>query len=38
VLATGGDLDALTEPLPDEFHTWVRRVAGELTATKVTEE
>ncbi|MEV4641665.1 RNA ligase [Actinoplanes sp. NPDC049548] len=33
VLASGGDLDALTEPLPDEFHAWVRRVAGELVAT-----
>jgi RNA ligase len=33
VLATGGDLDALTAPLPDEFHPWVRGVAQELTAT-----
>ncbi|WP_275980072.1 RNA ligase [Couchioplanes caeruleus] len=33
VLATGGELDALTEPLPDEFHAWVLGVAGELTAS-----
>ncbi|MEV4707216.1 2'-5' RNA ligase [Actinoplanes sp. NPDC049316] len=33
VLACGGDLDALTEPLPDEFHAWVRGVAIELTAS-----
>ncbi|BAL92432.1 putative RNA ligase [Actinoplanes missouriensis 431] len=33
ILAAGGDLDALTAPLPDEFHTWVRGVAAELTAT-----
>ena len=32
VLVNGSDLDALTEPLPDEFHVWVRGVAGELTA------
>ena len=32
VLVTGGDLDELTEPLPDEFHAWVRGVAAELTA------
>jgi RNA ligase len=32
VLVAGGDLDALTEPLPDEFHAWVRGVAAELTA------
>ncbi|WP_067507836.1 RNA ligase [Actinoplanes sp. TFC3] len=32
VLVAGGDLDALTEPLPDEFHAWVRKVAGELIA------
>jgi RNA ligase len=32
VLVSGGDLDALTEPLPDEFHAWVRGVAAELTA------
>jgi RNA ligase len=31
VLVSGGDLDALTEPLPDEFHAWVRAVATELT-------
>ncbi|WP_433369670.1 RNA ligase [Actinoplanes sp. CA-142083] len=33
VMANGGDLDALTAPLPDEFHPWVRGVAAELTAT-----
>ncbi|WP_199511681.1 RNA ligase [Nucisporomicrobium flavum] len=33
VLATGGDLDALTEPLPDEFHAWVLGVAGDLVAS-----
>ena len=32
VLVAGGDLDALTEPLPDEFHAWVRGVATELVA------
>ncbi|MEU7901762.1 RNA ligase [Actinoplanes sp. NPDC049118] len=32
VLVSGGDLDALTEPLPDEFHAWVRGVAAGLTA------
>ncbi|RZU49951.1 RNA ligase [Krasilnikovia cinnamomea] len=32
VLAAGDDLEALTEPLPDEFHAWVRKVAAELTA------
>ncbi|MET0422742.1 MAG: 2'-5' RNA ligase, partial [Actinoplanes sp.] len=32
ILVVGGDLDALTEPLPDEFHPWVRGVAAELTA------
>ena len=32
VMVAGGDLDALTEPLPDEFHAWVRGVAAELTA------
>jgi RNA ligase len=32
VLVAGGDLDALTAPLPDEFHAWVRRVATELAA------
>lgn len=32
VLANGGDLDALTEPLPDEFHVWVRGIAEGLTA------
>jgi RNA ligase len=30
VLVSGGDLDALTEPLPDEFHAWVTAVATEL--------
>jgi RNA ligase len=33
VLANGGDLDALTAPLPDEFHAWVRGVAADLHAT-----
>ena len=33
VMVAGGDLAALTEPLPDEFHAWVRGVAAELTAT-----
>jgi len=33
VLANGGDLDALIAPLPDEFHTWVRGIAADLTAT-----
>jgi RNA ligase len=32
ILATGGDLETLTEPLPDEFHAWVQGVAAELTA------
>lgn len=32
VMVSGGDLDALTAPLPDEFHGWVRGVAAELTA------
>ncbi|BCJ42648.1 hypothetical protein GCM10010168_06100 [Actinoplanes ianthinogenes] len=32
ILVTGGDLDALLEPLPDEFHTWARGVAAGLTA------
>ena len=31
VLVTGGDLDELTEPLPDEFHAWVKGVVTELT-------
>ncbi len=31
VLVSGGDLAALTEPLPDEFHAWVTAVATELT-------
>jgi RNA ligase len=33
VMVNGGDLDALTEPLPDELHPWVRGVAAGLTAT-----
>jgi len=33
VLVSGGDLDALVEPLPDEFHAWVTAVAGELTGS-----
>ncbi|WP_305789534.1 RNA ligase [Symbioplanes lichenis] len=33
VLVSGGDLDALTAPLPDEFHAWVRTVATELTGS-----
>jgi RNA ligase len=33
ILANGGDLDALIEPLPDEFHVWVRNVAAGLHAT-----
>ncbi|GIF10634.1 RNA ligase [Actinoplanes teichomyceticus] len=32
LLAHGGDLDALLEPLPDEFHAWARGVAADLTA------
>jgi RNA ligase len=32
VIVENEDLDALTEPLPDEFHAWVRKVAAELTA------
>ena len=32
VMVHGGDLDALLEPLPEEFHPWVRGVAAELTA------
>ncbi|WP_306210931.1 RNA ligase [Actinoplanes sp. RD1] len=31
ILVSGGDLDALTAPLPDEFHAWVRNVVTELT-------
>jgi RNA ligase len=31
VLVAGGDLDALTQPLPDEFHAWVRAVATKLS-------
>ncbi|GAA3339838.1 hypothetical protein GCM10020358_25050 [Amorphoplanes nipponensis] len=36
VLVSGGDLDALTEPLPDEFHAWVTAVATELTEAVAT--
>jgi RNA ligase len=32
ILATGGTLDVLLEPLPDEFHVWARGIAAELTA------
>jgi RNA ligase len=32
ILAHGGDLDALLEPLPDEFHVWARGIAADLTA------
>jgi RNA ligase len=32
ILATGGDLDVLLAPLPDEFHVWARGVAAKLTA------
>ncbi|ROT31584.1 RNA ligase [Micromonospora sp. HM5-17] len=32
-LVTGGDLAELVAPLPDEFHTWVRDVVAELTAS-----
>lgn len=31
VLVNGGDLEALIEPLPDEFHVWVKGVVAELT-------
>jgi len=31
VLAEGGDFDAFIAGLPDEFHSWVRSVAGELS-------
>ena len=27
-MANGGDLDARTAPLPDEFHSWVRGAAA----------
>jgi RNA ligase len=33
VISTGQRLDELIEPLPDEFHGWVRLVADALTAT-----
>ncbi|MEV6344936.1 RNA ligase [Actinoplanes sp. NPDC051851] len=32
ILADGGTLDAMLEPLPDEFHVWARGVAAALTA------
>ncbi|MBO3736382.1 RNA ligase [Actinoplanes flavus] len=32
LVVTGGDLDAMLEPLPDEFHVWARGVVAELTA------
>ncbi|BCY14701.1 RNA ligase [Actinoplanes sp. L3-i22] len=32
ILATGGDLDPMLAPLPDEFHVWASGVAAELTA------
>ncbi|GIE83928.1 RNA ligase [Actinoplanes regularis] len=32
LLAHGESLDALLEPLPDEFHVWARGIAAELTA------
>ncbi|SDT77229.1 RNA ligase [Actinoplanes derwentensis] len=32
ILAAGGDLEALTEPLPDEFHAWVDGIATGLIA------
>lgn len=32
VLVSGGDLDVLLEPLPDEFHWWARGVVADLTA------
>jgi RNA ligase len=32
VMVNGGDLTAMLEPLPDEFHVWARGVAAELTA------
>ncbi|GIF18784.1 RNA ligase [Actinoplanes tereljensis] len=32
VMINDGDLDAMLEPLPEEFHPWVRGVAAELTA------
>jgi RNA ligase len=31
VLVNDGDLDELTEPLPDEFHAWVKGVVAGLT-------
>ncbi|MFI6761462.1 RNA ligase [Micromonospora sp. NPDC050417] len=33
IMVNGGSLAALVEPLPDEFHVWVEKVATELTAT-----
>ncbi|GAA2705706.1 RNA ligase [Actinoplanes palleronii] len=32
LLANGQNLDALLEPLPDEFHVWARGIADGLTA------
>jgi RNA ligase len=32
ILATGGDLDGMLVPLPDEFHVWARGIAEQLTA------
>ena len=32
ILVADGDLEALTAPLPDEFHAWVRGVAADLTS------
>ena len=31
ILVHDGDLDAMLEPLPDEFHVWARAVVAELT-------
>jgi RNA ligase len=31
ILVGGGDLDAMLEPLPDEFHSWATGVVKELT-------
>lgn len=38
-LVAGDSLDALIEPLPDEFHPWVRQVADDLRdgVTRLTE-
>ena len=37
-LVEGTPLDALIEPLPDEFHAWVLEVAGSIAATVDAEE